>query len=76
MLFQETSAVFKVNTTKKLSASDEVAITEMVLDHPSLYLHELQNALYQSTGTDVSTSTICRFLHHEGFTYKKLTFRA
>ena len=41
-----------------------------------MYLHELQNALLQATGTDVSTATICRFLHNQEFPRKKLSFRA
>ena len=47
------------NTGKKLSTSDEIGLLELVLEHPSMYLHELQNALLQATGTDVSTATIC-----------------
>ena len=35
-----------------------------------------QNVLLQSTGTDVSTATICRFLHSQGFSRKKLSIRA
>ena len=41
-----------------------------------MYLQELQSALSQSTGTNVSTATICRFLQKQGFSYKKLSFQA
>ena len=80
-LFEETGTVCSVqgcheNTGKKLSRSDEIGLLELVLEHPSMYLHELQNALLQATGTDVSTATICRFLHDQGFSCKKLSFRA
>ena len=80
-LFEETGTVtslqgYHENTGKKLSALDEIALLEFVLEHPSMYLHELQNALLQSTGTDVSTATICRFLHNQGFSRKKLSIRA
>ena len=47
-LFEETGTVCSVqgcheNTGKKLSRSDEIGILELVLEHPSMYLHELQN---------------------------------
>ena len=80
-LFEETGTVtslqgYHENTCKNLSALDEIALLELVLEHPSMYLHELQNALVQAMGTDVSTATICRFLQNQGFSRKKLLFRA
>ena len=35
-----------------------------------------ESALSQSTSTNVSAATICRFLQKQEFTYKKLSFRA
>ena len=64
------------HTTKKLSSQEELAIIEAVLDNPSTYLHELQNMIYQSAGTDLNVSTICRYLKQNGFSRRKLTFRA
>jgi hypothetical protein len=55
---------------------DEMVILELVLEHPSMYLQWVQSALSQSTSTNVSAATICRFLQKQGFTYKKLSFRA
>ena len=80
-LFEETGTVCSVqgcheNTNKKLSSDDEMAILQMILDCPSMYLHEVQTSLLQLTGTDVSTATICKFLHHQGFSRKKLRFTA
>ena len=43
---------------------------------PSMYLHEIQTVLLNSTGTDVSTATVCKFLHRQGFLHKKLRFAA
>ena len=40
-----------------------------------MYLHELQNALLQATGTDVTTATIYRCVHNQGFSRKILLFR-
>ena len=61
---------------KSLSAYDEIAIIEMILDSPSMFLHEIQAALLHITGTNVSTATICKFLHCQGFSRKKLRFTA
>ena len=80
-LFEDTGSVdsiqgFHENTSKKLDPHDEMVILEAVLDCPFMYLHELQNMLLQATGTNVSTATICKFLHSQGFSHKKLAFRA
>lgn len=80
-LFEETGTVssiqgYREGPDKKLSTHDEIVLLELVLEHPSMYLHELQNALLQSTGTNVSAATICRFLKKQGFSRKKMSFRA
>ena len=54
-LFDETGTVcsiqgFHKTTTKKLSIQDELAIFEMVLDDPSVYLHELQHHVFTQVG--------------------------
>jgi len=49
---------------------------QMVLEKPSIYLHELQWALAQTTGMLVSEATICRTLKHYGFTQKKMKYAA
>ena len=45
----------------------------LVLNHPSIYLHEVQQELATTTGTPVSIPTMCKFLHKNGFTRKKLS---
>ena len=80
-LFEETGEVFSIQghheaTTKKLSINEELAIIEAILENLGAYLHELQQQIFQSTGTNVSTSTICRVLKQQGFSRRKLTFRA
>lgn len=80
-LFEETGSVdsiqgFHESTNKKLDVHDEMVILETVLDYPFMYLHELRNTLLQATGTNVSITTICKFLHSQGFTHKKLALRA
>lgn len=58
---------------KKLTSFDEFTIMEAVLDQPSLYLSEIQHTVQQTTGTSISESAICRFLHRNNFSRKKLT---
>lgn len=41
-----------------------------------MYLHELQHAIYLSSGTSVCTATICNFLRKQNFSRHKLTFAA
>lgn len=49
-LFEETGTVHSIqgyheNTTTKLTAQDELAIIEALLDNPSMYLHKLQHTI-------------------------------
>ena len=44
----------------------------LFIAEPSIYLSEIQEHVYDATGTWVSFSTICRTAHRLGFT-KKLT---
>ena len=80
-LFEETGTVYSVQgchepSNKKLTENDELVLLELIIEHPAMYLQELQSALSQSTGTNVSISTICKFLQKQGITYKKLSFQA
>ena len=80
-LFEETGTVCSIqgyheHTTKKVSPEDELTIIEGVLDRPSMYLHELQHAVLLSSGTTISTPTICNFLCHQRFSRTKLMFSA
>lgn len=62
--------------TKKLTQIDELIILELVIDRPGIYLHELQQAILEETGTDVDPCTICRFLKKSGFTKQKMVLVA
>ena len=80
-LFEETGTVCSIhgyheNTWKKLSSQDELAIIEAVLDNPSIYLHEMQHLVSQTSGTEISASAICKFLRKHQFSGKKLSYRA
>ena len=58
---------------QRVTQVDEFLILQLIIDKPSIYLHELQTELLQTTGTDVSISTICNFVHKSGLTRKKLS---
>lgn len=79
-LFSSTGNVQKAQHPKgqhhpfqKLTDIDGLVIIEAVLERPGIYLHEIRQHLLEETGTDVSLSTICNFLHRNGFTRQKLT---
>lgn len=55
-----------------LSEFEQLTVLQSMIDHPGIYLTELQQLLYDATGTWVHVSTICRTVHHLGFTRKRL----
>lgn len=57
---------------RKLTETDRFLILELVLERPGIYLNELRHELLVTTGTEASTSTICRFLHSCGFSRTKI----
>ena len=57
--------------TKKLSEIDKLTILAVVLEKPEVFLREIKGLLVEETGTEVSISTICQFLHVSGFTRQK-----
>ena len=52
---------------KKLTAIDEFIILEAVINRPAIHLCEIQRLVEQTTGTTISESAICRFLHKNTF---------
>ena len=81
-LFEETGTVcsiqgYPMERSQKLSSCDKVTIFEAVMKEPCLYLHEIQEILLTTTGSQISIlSTICKFLKKQRLTRKKLSFRA
>ena len=57
---------------KTLTALDKFIILEAVTNRPAIYLCEIQRLVEQTTGTTISESAICRFLHKNNFSRKKL----
>jgi len=75
--FAETGSVGKRKCSEDhgphmLTETDELFILGLVLERPETYLHEIQIELQTITGTEVNLSTICRCIHRNGFTRKKL----
>ena len=58
---------------KRLTEIDEFLILELVVEKPGISLKEIQAELSQTTGTEISVSSICCFLHKNRFTRRKLT---
>lgn len=76
-LFSATGGVTKKSYPKerhyrKLTAPAEVLILNLIMKKPGIYLKELQEELLFQLMIDVDISTICRFIHSNGFTHQKL----
>ena len=57
---------------RMLGTPEECCIIESLMANPSIYLSELQQDLFNTTGIWASTSTIFRTIRRLGFTRKKL----
>ena len=57
---------------RKLDNLHELYIIALVHENPALYLHEICAMIVEATGITVSGSTVCKVLHRNGFTRKKL----
>ena len=60
---------------RKLDNLHELYIIALVHENPALYLHEICAKIVEATGITVSGSTVCKVLHRNGFTRKKLQRR-
>lgn len=58
--------------TRTLSEYDELTVVGLLLDDPSMYLSEVCQKIAALTGIVVSPATICRVIHRNGFTRKKI----
>ena len=55
-----------------LCSHDLHVVLQFVLAQPGIYLHELQKRVFDSTGTWVHISTICRAVYHLGMTRQRI----
>ena len=75
-LFQETGSVEKLPYPKEKAYRDltdaaKFVLLREVLEHPGIYLNEVQDELLCATGVEISISTICRFLNQSASVDKK-----
>ena len=80
-LFDETGTVKKRDYpqnfgTKKLGDIEKLLILQIFIEKPGIYLEEIAGKLQEETGTEVSKTTICRFLHKSSFTRQKMVIAA
>ena len=55
-----------------LDEHSELIVIGLILESPTLYLHEICQTIQEVTSLSVSQATICRLLHRYGFTRKKV----
>ena len=63
----------KENVFRKLTEPAQILILKLVVSKPGIYLKEIQTELLLVLMLEVDTSTICRFLHSNGFSHQKMT---
>ena len=75
-LFHSTGSVAPKQHTggpsKTLNDFEQFTVLQTLIHHPTAYLHEVQDHLFQATGVWVSASTVCRTISEHGFTHKKV----
>ena len=76
-LFHATGSVCKKSKSadkafRKLTTPAQLLVLHLVIEKPGIYLREIQEALQRDLLLEVDASTICRFLHVNGFTRQKM----
>ena len=69
---KETISSKDARPNKKLTSPVQLTILHTVLQHPEMYLHELQEIVCVLTGVHVSKSSLCTFLKGMNFTRQKM----
>ena len=79
-LFQSTGSVdpkeHNSGPRKVLNDLEQFTILQSLIHKPTLYLSEIQEKLFETTGTWVHESTICRSIKQQGFTRKTVQYIA
>ena len=75
--FQDTGEVDPRPATRreslcKLDSHHKLYVIGLIIASPDLHLSELVSKVYETTGTTVHVSTICRLLADHGFTRKRI----
>ena len=70
-LFHTTGSVSKI-PYRELTSPAQLFILTLVLEQPGMYLHEMQRELKENMMLEISTSTLCQFLHRIGFSRQRM----
>ena len=72
-LFLTNKIVYRYgNSHNYLSELEQIYLLQRLIDRPGTHLYELQQQLFNATGTWVHVSTICRTVDRLGFTRTRL----
>ena len=59
--------------SRKIDYHHELYIIALIHENPAIYLREVCAKIAEATGVSVSGTTVCKILHKNGFSRKKLT---
>ena len=76
-LFHNTGSVYKKaypkdRSIRKLTSPIQLLILHLVMSRPGIYLEEIKDEIEKALYLNISVSTICNYLHKNGFTRQKL----
>lgn len=57
---------------RKLTDTVKFFVLQLVMERPGIYLYEIQAEMEQVMKLDVGLSTICEFLHEQGFSRQRM----
>ena len=60
------------NLPRKVNHAIELVVLHIVLEHPGIYLREIQSKVEYLTGSNLSLSIICHLLHEQNFSRTKM----
>ena len=66
------SEQYKHGPLPRLSSQDQLAVLNLFLENPGVYLREMQQKVYATTGIWVSCATLCRTAKRLGLTRQKM----
>ena len=64
------------NLPRQLTEAIQILLLQIVLDRPGVMLHEIIAEIKYITETELTPSTICRFLHQSGFSRQRMRLAA
>ena len=60
------------NLPRQLTESIQILLLQIVLDRPGIMLHEIIAKIKYFTDSELTPSTICRFMHKSGFSRQRM----